>query len=367
MEQRTELWWVLYPLKGLDVTDPLNDLLNNPLFGDATILSKNHIKDIVSSLKLNERETTKHDHERDLIFLMEHAGISGEFHSFMAVCRSSSQSRRRDKRGFVHSRHLDKKAKLRASQLVAALALSIMAASKTWQTCGMVEQFRDGTRPLAMICLKDGSFSLQGGSFGNARTIRSGDSTISLSRKLLLSLLDNKYTGTMMTLLINRNRGIGKSLHRALTESAICLSSAVHSIDLANQNLSSVTAIEILLANQGDSFETIKNRIISLIGEANFNYYKGNDTLHARHLYVHKALEPSSSTIANASLALALVCLCEYAQLAQRFKAKSEVISYLDFLTVTKSTSGIWNDQERSALEGLQRNAVREYKFPYFD
>ncbi|MDC4225193.1 MAG: hypothetical protein MPW14_18140 [Candidatus Manganitrophus sp.] len=362
-----ELWWVFYPLKGIDVTGPVNDLLNDPLFGDATIISKNHIKDIVLSLKLNEQKTPEHDHEKSLIFLMEHAGIDGEFHSFMAVCRSSPPRRLiKGKGDFVSSMGLDKKARLRASQLVSALALSILAKSKTWQTCGMVEQLREGTRPLAMMCLKDGSFSLQGGSFGNARTIRSRDSIIYLSRKTL-SLLSDSYTGTLMTSLVDQNRQLGKSLHRAITESAICLSNALHSVDPANQNLGAVTAIEILIANQGDSFESIKGRILSLIGETNFNYYKGNDVLRARHLYVHKALEPSGSAIANTSLALALVCLCEYSHLAQRFKAKSEVISYLDFLIAARSTRGIWNDEEKTAFALLHRDPAREYKFPYFD
>lgn len=99
---------------------------------------------------------------RKALFLMEHAGIDGEFHSFMAVCRSSPPRRLiKGKGDFVSSMGLDKKARLRASQLVSALALSILAKSKTWQTCGMVEQLREGTRPLAMMCLKDGSFSFK--------------------------------------------------------------------------------------------------------------------------------------------------------------------------------------------------------------
>ncbi len=59
-------WWVFFPFKGLDISDEQPDL-EAPLFGDATIISKKHMVQLVPRLKMNERMAPGRDHEADLL------------------------------------------------------------------------------------------------------------------------------------------------------------------------------------------------------------------------------------------------------------------------------------------------------------
>ncbi|HEV2863652.1 MAG TPA: hypothetical protein VGX48_21745 [Pyrinomonadaceae bacterium] len=73
---RKRTWWVLYPLKGFDITDERHGL-DEPIFGDLAVISKKHIRQIVSLLKLNERMSLGHDHEESISYMLEHATFKG--------------------------------------------------------------------------------------------------------------------------------------------------------------------------------------------------------------------------------------------------------------------------------------------------
>lgn len=55
-EEKSKTWWIFHPLKGLDITDEFHDL-DCPMFQDATIISRKHIRHIVANtMKLNEKK-----------------------------------------------------------------------------------------------------------------------------------------------------------------------------------------------------------------------------------------------------------------------------------------------------------------------
>ncbi|GAI56148.1 unnamed protein product, partial [marine sediment metagenome] len=68
-EQVQGKWWILFPLRGLHITDE-HPNLKNPIFGDATIISRSHIREIVQLAKFNEAAAPGHDHEKDIIFMI---------------------------------------------------------------------------------------------------------------------------------------------------------------------------------------------------------------------------------------------------------------------------------------------------------
>jgi hypothetical protein len=160
--ERKENWWVLFPISGLAITDAVPGT-DQPIWGDATLVSMSHVSALVKRLRLNERMTHGHDHERDVLLLL---GIVPEPESwvrwrdrdeipsgFLAVRRRLEES---DgvRRGF------SKSALERVACLEAGLAFGMLTEEKhSLRTCGIV---RHGKRPLlpqAALDLESGGFS----------------------------------------------------------------------------------------------------------------------------------------------------------------------------------------------------------------
>src|SRR5690349_19819644 len=91
-EDPIRTWWIFYPLKGLEIIDVRHDLLQ-PIFGDIALISKKHIRQIVPLLRLNQRLSPGHDHERDIVYMLENITFKEEFDSYIAVRRTGSTSK----------------------------------------------------------------------------------------------------------------------------------------------------------------------------------------------------------------------------------------------------------------------------------
>lgn len=352
-------WWVLYPLRGLDVTDDYHEL-DEPIFGDVAVISKQHIRQIVPLLKLNERMSPGHDHERDITYMLEHATLKEEFQSFIAVRRT----------GFIsdegHEPPLVKDARLRAYQFAALLALVFLAKSKSGQTCGLVEQLHDQTKSTVMLTFQEPRFRFQvGGAY--SFTIRDSRETIKLSRDELRQILDQEPYEALARALLPQRAPLPKSLHHSISQSAIRLSDAVHSIIPSSQLLGAITSIEILLTHQTDKYESIKERLLALLGTDAVLKHNIESVLHSRHLYVHQGEEVSERSIPVKAVGLALSCLLRYAQIAPNFSDKNKLIEYLDFIYKSDKVSPCWTEEESRAFAVLQKHARSAHEFPFME
>jgi hypothetical protein len=329
-------WWVFYPVKGLDITDEEADL-DQPLFGDATVISKKHIRKLVPLLRLNERGAPGHDHEADTILIIEKNTFSTDFHSFIAVLRSGSRPPTGNFEDDSKEPDLiEKKARPRAKAVAALLALAFLANSKKWLTCGTVDQFNQKTRQFSMISFDEVSTVRVFGGEGNTRLIRAREDLLSLSRQEMLRQVTFGPAEHLGRLLMSQKSDVSPSLLGAVMEAALCLTNAIHTVDPPAQILLAVTTMEILMAEQGDSFESIQSRVMCLIGPENFEKYRAEEVFRARHLYVHRAQEPASIELPNRALALALSCLCEFTRIASSFASKVDAIAYLEFLNAAE-------------------------------
>jgi len=356
--EQTKTWWVFFPVKGLDVLNKRHDL-DKPLFGDATLVSKKHIRQIVHLLEANKRMGGDHDHERDIIYMMEHATLTEDFQSLIAVQRSGTISEEDRNPQIVRD------SAARAYQIVALLALVFLARSHSGQACGLVEQLHRQTQSLAMLDLQGGGFRFRIGGGHWSYTILDPKKTIQMSRGDLKKVLYQKrFTGLTQAVLSQRP-SLPKSLRKAIAQSTIRLSDAVHSITPSAQLLGAVTSIEILLTGQVDSYETTKRRLAALLGTEAIIQYDAESVLRARHLYVHRGEEPEGYAIPLTAIGLALSCLLRYAEAAPGFSSKTALIEYLDFVYRADSLSCDWSEMERRAFQQLLKHERKSHEFPF--
>jgi len=354
-DNATTTWWIFYPVKGLDIATEQPEL-DKPMFEDATLISKRHLRELVGLLRLNERMMPGHDHERDIYYLLQHATLEEKYHSMIAVTRRGPV--KNDKNARLH-----KLGEKRASTISALLSLTLIAESSDWTTCALVEQIHRRNQSLAMLAIDIGSFSFQLGGH-QSHTILGDPMTVSTAE--LQSKLDAPAMAPLTAVLRPQRPSLAKSLVDSTIESSIRLSDALHSPTAAGQLLGAVTSIEILISNQGDSFETTKRRIVSLIGENAFNFYDGDRILNERHLYVHRGIEPSHGTLPTKGTGFALSCILQYAQLVPNFSDRHALITYLDFLHLGNRMADNWNVTEKESFGRLTKHEPIQSYFQFF-
>lgn len=358
-------WWIFYPLKGFDISDEEHDL-SNPMFSDTTIVSKRHMPQIIKLLKLNEQGDTSYDHEARAISLIENSTLGERFHSFIAVKRL----------GLVLSSiepelHCDlipeigDNAKKRASQLASLLELSVLAENENWQTCALLDQVQRRTNSLAKIALDDGQFTLEEGG-GTSRTIMSELHMERLTRTELNRRLQTYPLAPLSTILIPQSSPVGESLFQSISAASVRLSDAIHCSKEADQILGAVTAIEILITNQGDSYDTLKKRIAALVGQDAFDFFEAENVLYERNRYVHQGIEPAHGALPIKATALALSCILRYAEMAPKFNSKPSIVTCLDFLHLGSKMAISWTQEEKSAFEKFANHIPRRLNFKFF-
>jgi len=256
--------------------------------------------------------------------MLQNATFREEFHSFLAVRRS----------GVVEpgqKSKLKESAEKRAYEVAALMTLTFLSVNKQGETCGLVEQLHRRSKSIAMLELEEGGFAFHGGG-GSARMILDQKHNVKMCRSELKRFLWQRRFAGLTDILLSQKSPVASSLKNAVTQSAIRLSDAIHANAISSQLLGSVTAVEVLLGDLGDSFDTLKSRLAALLGKEATDRYQADDVFWARHRYVHKGEEVSDSSISSKSIALALLALLTYADAAQAFESKAEIVCYLDFL-----------------------------------
>jgi len=358
-------WWVFFPILGLDLIDEQHDL-DRPMFGDATLISKSHIAQIVPLLKLNERGISSHDNEGFITdLLVKHATLRKEFHSYIAVKRKGSSKIYREKKGSAGPKiEIIEMATQRAAQIGALLSLSIISGSREWKTCGFVSQTGDQIESIAMISLDIKGFAYQLG--GKQSFTRSSD-PLRITRAELRKCINNSPANAVAAILEPQKSPLGKSLTRAVMESSIRLTEALHSISPAAKILGAVTSMEILVTHKGDSYEATTRRIRELIGAPGWEKLEAERIMNERHRYVHQGVEPTHGFLPAKATALGLACLIQFSKLIEFFPHKSAILTYLDFLHMASRMSGYWTEAERLNLSNFVKHEPFQLTFPYFE
>ncbi len=249
MTNENNAWWVLFPFRGLDITDEQHDLFR-PVFGDFTVVSKKHIQQIISLINFGDDPIHGEENKQNTIYMLENATFREDFHSFIAVRR----------RGFISIEYPMPKwvedARARAYQIASLFTLVFLAESSSKETCGLVEQLHQRTQTTVVLDVDNGGFMFRTG--GLYRTgIQPLQNAIIMSLNELKQMLFIDQYKYLTNALLPQRSVLPKSLTRAITQAAIRLSDAIHSATPSSQLLGAVTAMEILLASQSEKYEII--------------------------------------------------------------------------------------------------------------
>jgi hypothetical protein len=340
-------WWGFFPLKGLEITNQQSDL-SEPIFQDATIISRNQVDEIVPLLKLNETMAPGHNHEADFTYMFKNAALRWQFESFIAVRRTGIIS------PTSHDPQVVEDMRSRAYSVAALLSLVFFARSPSGKTCGLVEQLHEQVRNTVLLTLKEPDFRFQ------ARPVYSytidSRRPIRTSRDDIIRMLHEEPYDALSRSVLSQRVRLAKSLRHTIVRSSVRLSDALHAITLSSQLLGAITAIEILLTVQVDKYDIIKDRIAALLGTDADLRQSMDEIFQTRHLYVHQGKEVQDHKTSLRAIMLALSCLVRYAQAAQWFSGKTELVSYLDFVGKAGDLASGWDKAEQRAFQHLLKH-----------
>ncbi len=351
--------WVLFPLRGLDITDEQHDLFQ-PAFGDFTVVSKNHIRQIIKLLNLSKDPVHGEQNEHDTIYMVENATFREDFHSFIAVRRRGNFSIKNPMPKWV------KDAKARSYQIAALFTLVLLAESASGETCGLVEQLHKQTQSTIMFDIDNGEFMFQSGGRYHLRIQPLHEAIILSLNELKQTLYKAQYQHLTNALLPQRSL-LPKSLSRAITQAAVRLSDAIHSVTPSSQLLGAVTAMEILLASQSEKYESLTNRLSALLGNESLIQHDVETVLQSRHLYVHQGQEIEEIEISLKAVGLALSSLLHYAKIAPLFSGKDELVNYLDFIHSGDNLSAHWDEVQQRTFHDLQEHERKTVELPFLE
>ena len=145
-------WWLLLPLQGLDLTDErLNLLEGDALFGDATILSKRQIPELVGTIV--QLDYSYEAEAKDLVRRIQHDIVTDpeSFHAFVAVRRGDNAAKKAENYEAV----VIQAARRRAYEVAGLLSLVMLVSRNFQQTCGLVEQLHSSTDSAVMLDLAE--------------------------------------------------------------------------------------------------------------------------------------------------------------------------------------------------------------------
>lgn len=356
-DKKSNSWWVFFPLKGFELTNTRHDL-KNPMFKDITFVTKKHMDSIVLLLKLNQRMAPNYDHEKDLLIMLKNATFGEDFNTFLAVKRTGNIERG------VRESKLVTAAKRRAYEVASLLTITCLYGNKRGETCGLVEQLHRRIETIAMLELKNGSFAYQRGG-GYSRMILDWRYNFKMSRSELKKFFHQTPFAGLTAVLLTQQATIGRHLRNLIIQAAIKLADAIHANAISSQLLGAVTVIELLLGEQGDSYEVIQKRLLGLVGRNAIDRYQASQIFRDRHLYVHKGEDIKEYSVSTNAIALALLSLLIYSDTAPSFKNKLEIVQYLDFINHAGRIYKTWNDKEKAAYSTLLRHRQKQHKFAF--
>ncbi len=335
-------WWVFYPLTGLSITGPL-DSLETPIFGDATIVSKEQADVLLEQID-PDRKT---DSKSDLPFVVNYRlPLHTNFHSHLAIRR----------RGSMPKGHLSSEDSVRslssdrARGLAALLTVVFLASSLNGKTCCLEEQVHTGpSRHLLSINFNGPDLTYSSGDVGSWNyDIRIPKDVIHVSRHDVEAIFHQQPYSLLAPIITEQRVPVSSSLKKVLTQAVIRLADAIMSIEGSSQLLGAVTAIEMLLTQSNDKYESNGRRLGALLGKEVLETLDADGVFHSRHMYVHRGLKPERSDVAHRAIMLSMLAIFRYAYLAYEFNQKTALVDYLDFVSLSDRLVSIWEAKGKS-------------------
>lgn len=361
-------WWVFFPFVGLNITDQEIGL-DNPIFGDVAILSREHMEAVLrrnmSNLIPDGRLEQIIEWVKNPSFIEAQKDV---VQSYLAVRRMGALEKNVDS-----VRNVDKpaiEAKKRAEEISALLTLIFLSCGMSGETCGLLEQIQFRTaQSITMISANyDGEFKFSNyplnHSLSSSPVLLDSKSSIQISSNELKALLEQAEFSSFSSIMLNSKR-IPKTSRQVLVQSCIRLTESVLSPSFSTQLLGAITAIEILLTFNSDSkFETIKKRTEILLGEKLYAQYETDLIFEARHEYVHKGKDVSRNISAKA-LALAFSCILSYSDIAHLFKRTEKISAYLDFLGASEKIKSEWDLEQQQIFQNMVKHTINRQALPF--
>jgi hypothetical protein len=344
--QEKGTWWSLFPIFGLDLLDE-NYNFSRPLFGDATIISKRHIKQIISQLKLND--DTSFDHERDLLDHIERMVNDVDYHSYIAVRRHGTAD------------NVEKSSSNRAYSISAIVSLMLLASSNDGRTSGLVEQFHRRSKGLTQLDFERSLFGVQ----TTAYTAFTQKDPLKIRSEELLTMMQMSPFDSLFKIVIPQTSTLPKSIRMIVMQSAIRLGNALHTAITATHLLGAVTTIEMMLSEQGEKYDTNKTRLTALLGAETLEHFDYDSVIRSRHLYVHNGIEPEDYKTSRNAVALAMSCLLMYAKITFIFKTKKDILEYLDLVYRLDSYFNIHDEKNLHVLNSFMKHQREEFNLPF--
>lgn len=139
------------------------------------------------------------------------------------------------------------------------------------------------------------------------------------------------------------------SIEKLVVDAARHLYRSYHVQDPGHQLSGSVGVLEILLVEQSD-FKKLEKRLLTLVPFDGDTPKKIQQLFSDRHRYVHQG-EDILKGSAVGGLGIASIVLHVYAGVTQNFQNKFSLLNYLDFLDMAKSNSESWSAEQKQDFQ----------------
>ena len=354
-------WWMFYPLCGIDVTDARHGL-RKPLFGDVTLVSKRHLREVIALMPHHEgSQESKAKHDASLASYMKQMADEESAEAFLAVRRRGSGDEESDH----HEPAVVYEARERAYEVASLLAVVTLASDDTQMACGLAEQIYRRPEHLAMLDIEGGWYSLRR-SFVNPASLFTPEVDRSLSRAALKRLLLRRPFAPLTGVLLTKDSLLPDSLRRSIKQAVLRLADAIHGPTNTAQLLGAVITLELLFrVSDQERYQVNTQRLVAFLGKPAADRFEIEEIFGARHKFVHEGREVGQEHLAYQAVVLALLCLIRYATAVASFRSKQGFVGYLDFLYQAERQAEQWDDKGRKVVKRLLRHDREAFQLPF--
>jgi len=359
----TDAWWA-FGLVGLSVTtEP--DWLETPVFGDATLVSREVVKESILGDPGISDETKKRS--LWLLGLDRAAVLEPDLarHEYRYVVPSSFVLVRR--RGEQTDRAIYSKAYQRASEvcaLVSVIAMTLEDSARTLAFAGQPPDPMLGPR----ACFAAGeNLQLMGMGLHPYRYFPApvplgGD--FHLSRSALLSPFNMGFHKELWKIVVERDVAVALGLRKVVVGALLRLFEAIHAPSFESRLMGAITSIEILLSDR--NWETLKKRVVALLGTGSLSTYGVDELFRLRHAVVHERGDVSHLQ-ALLAVGMAMSSLFTVALLSYSVIHVQGLHRYLDFVAAAQAADEVFSERERLLLDKVLFHRPAIHKWPWLD
>src|SRR4051812_57030 len=316
------------------------------MFGDATLMSKAGVRELVYQTEIYDKDAMLQVATRDI--------ANRSPHSFIAVGYTTPKQ-------VEHVQRCVQKASQRARCIAGTLAVSLPVITPGEpSTCALLEDVHWQLTSYSTIVPHTSQWSFSG---HTRLPLFSTVGMLQRSRKELQRLLfQDSLSGLTKVLLLKDESPFAVIFEKAVLQ----LYEALLALDHSQALLAAVTTLELLLTSA--DYKIIEQEVKSLIGAVDATYLQIGNILKARSQYVHEARKVIDSEEHLRAVALGLMSLIRFSDLARNFGSKNEVLGYLKRISEVDAFLATLGAAEQSAVQTvLQRETIHRRQGYYLD